>query len=62
MLQDGLGTPEEIDKAIKLGLAHPMGPLLLADLIGLDTILHILDYLAKELNSIKFQFKKVKLN
>jgi 3-hydroxybutyryl-CoA dehydrogenase len=54
MLQDGLGTPEEIDKAIKLGLAHPMGPLFLADLIGLDTILHILDYLKDELG-VKFQ-------
>ncbi|MHA1974675.1 MAG: 3-hydroxyacyl-CoA dehydrogenase family protein [Candidatus Hodarchaeales archaeon] len=49
MLQDGLGTPEEIDKAIKLGLAHPMGPLTLGDLIGLDTALHILDYLKEEL-------------
>ncbi|MHA1332319.1 MAG: 3-hydroxyacyl-CoA dehydrogenase family protein, partial [Candidatus Hodarchaeales archaeon] len=48
MLQDGLGTPEEIDKAIKLGLAHPMGPLTLGDLIGLDTALHILDYLTAE--------------
>lgn len=55
MLQDGLGTPEEIDKAIKLGLAHLTGPLFLADLVGLNTILHILDYLSAELNSIKFQ-------
>ena len=55
MLQDGLGTPEEIDKAIKLGLAHPMGPLFLADLIGLDTILHILDYLSEELDAVKYK-------
>jgi 3-hydroxybutyryl-CoA dehydrogenase len=55
MLQDGLGTSEEIDEVIKLGLAHPMEPLFLEDLIGLDTILHILDYLSTELNSIKFQ-------
>jgi len=55
MLQDGLGSPEEIDKAIKLGLAHPMGPLFLADLIGLDTILHILDYLSGELDAVKYK-------
>ncbi len=54
MLQDGLGTVEEIDKAIKFGLAHPMGPLTLGDLIGLDTALHILDYLTDEFGS-KFQ-------
>jgi 3-hydroxybutyryl-CoA dehydrogenase len=55
ILQDGLGNPKEIDKAIKLGLAHPMGPLFLADLIGLDTILHILDYLSEELDAVKFK-------
>ena len=55
MLQDGLGSPEEIDKAIKFGLAHPMGPLFLADLIGLDTILHILDYLSEELDAVKYK-------
>ena len=54
MLQDGLGTAEEIDKAIKFGLAHPMGPLTLGDLIGLDTALHILDYLTDEFGP-KFQ-------
>ncbi|NHJ01938.1 MAG: 3-hydroxybutyryl-CoA dehydrogenase [Candidatus Heimdallarchaeota archaeon] len=54
MLQDGLGSVEEIDKSIKLGLAHPMGPLTLGDLIGLDTALHILDYLRDEFGP-KFQ-------
>ena len=38
-LQEGLGTPEDIDMGAKLGLNHPMGPLELADLIGLDTVL-----------------------
>jgi len=39
-LQEGLGTVEDIDQAAKLGLSHPMGPLALADLIGLDTCLN----------------------
>ena len=38
---------EDIDKAIKLGLNHPMGPLALADLIGLDVIVNIMDNLAE---------------
>ena len=45
MLQEGLGTPEEIDKAIKLGLNYPMGPFELGDLVGLDTRLNNLKYL-----------------
>lgn len=45
MLQEGLGTPEEIDKAIKLGLNYPMGPFELGDLVGLDTRLNNLRYL-----------------
>jgi len=40
MLQEGVGTPEEIDKAIKLGLNYPMGPFELGDLVGLDTRLN----------------------
>ncbi|MFC2947996.1 3-hydroxyacyl-CoA dehydrogenase [Virgibacillus sediminis] len=45
MLQEGLGTPEDIDKAIKLGLGYPMGPFELADLVGLDARLNNLRYL-----------------
>lgn len=45
MLQEGVGTPEEIDKAIKLGLNYPMGPFELGDLVGLDTRLNNLKYL-----------------
>ena len=45
MLQEGLGTPEEIDKAIKLGLNYPMGPFELVDIVGLDTRLNNLNYL-----------------
>ncbi|MEO7001295.1 MAG: 3-hydroxyacyl-CoA dehydrogenase family protein, partial [Ktedonobacterales bacterium] len=42
-LEEGVGTAEDIDKAIKLAYNHPMGPLELADLVGLDVVLHILD-------------------
>ena len=49
MLQEGLGTPEEIDKAIKLGLNYPMGPFELVDLVGLDTRLNNLNYLHEKL-------------
>lgn len=49
MLQEGIGTPEDIDKAIKLGLNYPMGPFELADLVGLDTRLNNLQYLHKTL-------------
>ncbi|WP_285765968.1 3-hydroxyacyl-CoA dehydrogenase [Peribacillus sp. SI8-4] len=49
MLQEGLGTPEKIDKAIKLGLNYPMGPFELVDLVGLDTRLNNLNYLHEKL-------------
>lgn len=49
MLQEGLGTPEEIDKAIKLGLNYPMGPFELVDLVGLDVRLNNLKYLHEKL-------------
>jgi 3-hydroxybutyryl-CoA dehydrogenase len=49
ILQEGVATAEDIDKALKLGLNHPMGPFELVDLVGLDTRLHILEYLHKTL-------------
>jgi 3-hydroxybutyryl-CoA dehydrogenase len=49
MLQEGVGSPEDIDKAIKLGLNHPMGPFEMVDLVGLDTRLKILEYLHETL-------------
>lgn len=49
MLMEGVATAEEIDKAAKLGLNHPMGPLELADLVGLDVRLKILEYLHQTL-------------
>ena len=49
MLQEGIASAHDIDKALKLGLNHPMGPFELVDLVGLDTRLHILEYLHKTL-------------
>ncbi len=49
MLQEGIATPEEIDKALKLGLNHPMGPFEMVDLVGLDTRLNILKFLHQTL-------------
>jgi 3-hydroxybutyryl-CoA dehydrogenase len=49
MLQEGVGSAEEIDKAIKLGLNYPMGPFELGDLVGLDTRLNNLNYLHQTL-------------
>jgi 3-hydroxybutyryl-CoA dehydrogenase len=49
MLQEGIASAADIDKAIKLGLNHPMGPFELVDLVGLDVRLNILEYLHKTL-------------
>jgi 3-hydroxybutyryl-CoA dehydrogenase len=49
MLEEGVATPEDIDKAVKLGLNHPMGPFEMVDLVGLDVRLAILEYLEKTL-------------
>jgi 3-hydroxybutyryl-CoA dehydrogenase len=49
MLEAGIASAEDIDKALKLGLNHPMGPFELVDLVGLDVRLNILEYLHKTL-------------
>ncbi len=49
MLEEGMASAEDIDKAVKLGLNHPMGPFELVDLVGLDVRLSILEYLHKTL-------------
>jgi 3-hydroxybutyryl-CoA dehydrogenase len=49
MLEAGIASPEDIDKALKLGLNHPMGPFELVDLVGLDVRLNILEYLHQTL-------------
>ena len=49
MLQEGVASAADIDRALRLGLNHPMGPFELVDLVGLDTRLHILEYLHKSL-------------
>jgi len=54
-LQEGLGTPEDIDLGARLGLNHPMGPLELADLIGLDTFLSIAEVLHREFGDDKYR-------
>ena len=54
-LFEGVGTAEDIDQVMKLGMNHPMGPLALADLIGLDTCLAILEVLNKGLGDDKYR-------
>ncbi len=54
ILEEGIASPEDIDRAVKLGLNHPMGPLALADLTGLDVDLHVMDYLFSETHDDRF--------
>ena len=54
-LYHGVGTREDIDTVMKLGMNHPMGPLALADLIGLDTCLAIMDTLADGFKDSKYR-------
>jgi 3-hydroxybutyryl-CoA dehydrogenase len=54
-LQEGVGTREAIDTVMKLGMNHPMGPLALADLIGLDVVLNVLEVLHRDLGEDKYR-------
>ena len=55
LVMEGVATPKDIDTACKLGLNHPMGPLELADFIGLDVVLAIMETLYKELGDPKYR-------
>ncbi|HCF74451.1 MAG: 3-hydroxybutyryl-CoA dehydrogenase [Arenicellales bacterium] len=55
ILYEGLATAEEIDAAMKLGAGHPMGPLALADMIGIDVCLYVMNILLDEFGDSKFR-------
>ena len=55
MVEEGVATPQDIDKAMELGYRHPMGPLRLTDLVGLDVRLGIAEYLHETLDSEAFR-------
>jgi len=54
-LQEGIGAPEAIDAVMKLGMNHPMGPLTLADLVGLDVVLAVMEVLQRDLGDDKYR-------
>ncbi len=54
-LMEGVGTREAIDTVMKLGMNHPMGPLTLADLIGLDVVLYVMQVLHRDLGDDKYR-------
>lgn len=53
--EEGIATREDIDNAVKLGLGHPMGPLTLVDLVGLDTLLSICEVYYREFGDSKYR-------
>jgi 3-hydroxybutyryl-CoA dehydrogenase len=55
VLQEGIGTPEAIDTVMKLGMNHPMGPLTLCDLVGLDVVLYVMEVLQRDLGEDKYR-------
>ena len=55
MVEEGVASPEDIDTAMRLGYGHPLGPLRLTDVVGLDVRLAIADYLRKTLGSASFE-------
>jgi 3-hydroxybutyryl-CoA dehydrogenase len=52
---EGIASAEDVDRAMVLGANHPIGPLALADMVGLDTLLHVLDGLQQELGEDKYR-------
>jgi 3-hydroxybutyryl-CoA dehydrogenase len=54
-LQEGVGTPEAIDTVMRLGMNHPMGPLALCDLVGLDVVLFVMEVLHRDLGEDKYR-------
>ncbi|UYN90384.1 MAG: 3-hydroxybutyryl-CoA dehydrogenase [Anaerolineales bacterium] len=54
-LEEGVSDAEGIDTVMKLGMAHPMGPLTLADLIGLDVVLYVMEVLQRDLGDSKYR-------
>jgi len=55
VLQEGMATAKDTDNGMKLGCNHPIGPLALADLIGLDTVLAIMQVFAEEFGDPKYR-------
>jgi len=54
-LQEGIGTAEAIDTVMRLGMNHPMGPLTLADMVGLDVVLFVMEVLHRDLGEDKYR-------
>jgi len=54
-LQEGLATPEDIDNGMKLGCSHPIGPLALADMVGLDVMLAVMEVFYRDFNDPKYR-------